>query len=142
MQLLPSWIMTNRNPAFYDSESGSTIEMTARVYNAMQTLIQEYNAFVEQINSSIIGFEGETKEEIEQFKTCITELTYNFIHCIEEKIDKQDVVIADAVDYMKTNIAKETDEVVNQLIDDGKITCEFAYNAENEEMTLTIVTKE
>lgn len=123
MQLLPKWTLTDRFPAFYDTESGSTIEQTARVYGAMQTLIQEYNTFVEEINSRITGFEGETKEEVEQFKTCITELVHNFIHCIESKIDKQDVVIGDAVAYMKTNLVKTTNEAVAKLAEDGDIVC-------------------
>lgn len=142
MQLLPKWEMTSRHPAFFDAESGSCIEMTARVYNAMQTLIREYNAFVEEVNSKITNFDADTKAEMEQFKVCITELVHNFIHCVESKINKQDVVIADAVKYMKNNIMESTNTIVNQLIDAGKITCELQYNAESEEMTLNIVTKE
>ena len=141
MQLLPKWEMTSRHPAFFDAESGSCIEMTARVYNAMQTLIKEYNAFVEEINTKITDFDGDTKAEIEQFKVCITELVHDFIHCVESKIDKQDTVIADAVDYMKENLDTSVAAVVNEMSDNGQIQVSLDYNEQEEELLFNVNAK-
>ena len=50
---LPHWVITNKKPGFYDTDSGSTIEQTAQVYRKMNELVVEYNAFVDETNKFI-----------------------------------------------------------------------------------------
>lgn len=45
--LLPEWILTGNSPAFYDSESLTAIQQTARLYGAVRELQQAYNDFTE-----------------------------------------------------------------------------------------------
>ena len=56
---LPHWVLTDLQPAFYDLESVTSVEETARLYAKMQELITLYNEFTDRINKSSeveIGF--------------------------------------------------------------------------------------
>lgn len=120
---LPDWRLTNRFPTHYDCESGTTIEMTAKVYAAMQQLINEYNQFVVELNKELAQFKGETNVEIEQFKQCVTELVENHIKLVDTKLTQQDLMI-------QTTIA----EGIKNL----KV--EQVYNEETEAMDLILTT--
>lgn len=158
IKLLPHWVLTSTRPAFYDTESGSTLEQTARVYGKMQELIEDYNKFVDEINKSITEFiEGGNKDS-EAFKTCITSLIENYITCIDSKMNSQDLklkvqderieeqnsTVYEAVTYFKTRV----DETIGDLIADMKASGEFdqaildaidnitnSYNTLNERVT-------
>lgn len=83
---LPKWRLTHPFPAFYDSESGSAIEQTAKVYGAMQELIEDYNAFTESIEKQINEFTAETKEDQETFRTSLRQEFQDFIDTVELKL--------------------------------------------------------
>ena len=141
MWRLPHWFLTDKRPAFYDTESGSAIEQTAKVYGAMQTLIDEYNKFADSVNKALEGFELETKEEQECFKTCITNLIETYIKSIDLAIDKQDLKIDNAIAYMKDNIVSTTTNVIQDAIDKGTITIVSNYDPETESLNM-VVTEE
>ena len=88
MELLPKWILTNPAPALYDAESGTAIEMVAKVYGAMNTLISEFNKMVDDVNSQIIKHKNSTEIDIDSFKTCVTSTIENYIKSIENKTDR------------------------------------------------------
>lgn len=136
MQLLPTWTLTDRHPAFFETESGSAIEATARVYAAMNNLIKEYNQFAENTNEIIESFKAETEQEQECFKQCITELVETYIKSIDIKIDKQDKIISDAVQYMSDNIVQTTTNIVNEKLANGEIVVGTVYNEETESMDI------
>lgn len=50
---LPNWVLTGTYPAFYDSESLTAIQQTARLWAKVQELITTYNEFVNTINEKI-----------------------------------------------------------------------------------------
>ena len=50
---LPKWVLPNNYPAFYDSESATAIEMVAKLYGAMKTLIEEHNTNSEEWKNTI-----------------------------------------------------------------------------------------
>lgn len=140
MQLLPTWNLTDRHPAFFDTESGSVLEAAARVYAAMNNLIKEYNQFAENTNEIIESFKAETEQEQECFKRCITELVETYIKSIDIKIDKQDKVIDDGIKLMTENIVETTANVINEKIANGTLTVGMIYNEETEQ--IEIVTSE
>ena len=111
MKLLPHWILTNKHAAFYDGESATVIEQTAKVYAAMQELITEYNAFVDAINENIKGFEQSTNMTMEEFKTCITNTVSNYINTLDMKVDS-------AVSYMKTNLRQTAESYLAEVINE------------------------
>lgn len=147
MQLLPTWTLTDRHPAFFDGESGSVIEATARVYAAVNNLITEYNTFAENANKIMNEFQNTTKEEQECFKRCITELIEKYIKSIDIKISKQDLTIsnaiknqdktvADAVEYMKNNITETATSIINEKIANGTFNVGVVYNEETEQIEI------
>lgn len=121
---LPKWRLTNKFPAFYDTESGSAIEQTAKVYGAMQELINEHNEFIVELTKQFNNFKGETGVEIDQFKTSVTELLENYIKTVDSKLTQQDLNIS--------NIDKKIDEMPSKLV------IEQVYNGESEAMDLII----
>lgn len=88
MERLPFWVLNHKFPSTFDSESKTVIEQTARVYGAMQTLIDEYNAFVQATNTSIEAFEKGVQDSICEFKTGITCLLENYIKSIDQKVNE------------------------------------------------------
>lgn len=138
MRRLPEWVMTNKFPSVYDSESGTAIEMVAKVYGAMQNLIEEYNQFAETVNQNIDSFEGDMKKEFEEFTVGLQQTLQDFIDVIDMKVSEQDQKIADAENYMRNNIGTVTAEVVNQAIANGTIRIEEVYNTETESLDLIV----
>ena len=121
MWMLPHWNLTDKHPAFYDTESGTATEQTAKVYGAMRELIGEYNKFADELNKALQSFELQTKEENECFKKCITELVENYIKSIDLKIDKQDLKLQEAVKSMTDNIATTTASILQNMRESGDL---------------------
>ena len=136
MQLLPRWVLTDKHPSFFETDSGSAIEQTARVYGKMNELIEEYNTFVDSVNEQITNFITETETKQDCFKRCITELIENYIKSIDIKIDKQDMVIDDAVKFMMDNIVQTATSIINEKIANGTLTVGLVYNEETEQVEI------
>lgn len=83
---LPAWCIINKFPAFYDIESATAIEQTARIYGKMNELVDSYNSFAEKITNTINGFIGETEDEYAAFKVAIRQEFQDFIDTIDLKI--------------------------------------------------------
>lgn len=128
MKNLPNWVLTNKFPAFYDTESGSAIEQTAKVYGAMQELIKEHNEFIANITNSINDFKGTTEKEIDEFKTCITNTLENYIKMLDVKIEKMD-----------KHIEEYVDEYFKSIINDKNIKAIGTYNTETESLNIDLV---
>lgn len=108
---LPHWVLNNKYPAVFDSESATVIEQTARVYGAMQQLIDDYNNFVDQVNLEIDNFTAESNQSAECFKEMIVELCETYINSIDLKMDE-------ATAYMKTNLEQTADRLLQDIIVD------------------------
>ena len=63
VEFLPPWIETGRQPAFYDKESGSVLQQTARMYARVNMLIRMFNKLSRQ-----------TKETVEEYINKFNEL--------------------------------------------------------------------
>lgn len=111
MKSLPHWSLTGKHPAFYDTESATAIEQTAKIYGAMQTLIDEYNKFVDELNTNIQNFEESTNKDVEDFKECITNTMRKYIETLDTKVDN-------AVSYMKTNLRETAENYLASVIDE------------------------
>lgn len=48
IQPLPDWVIPDTDPAFYDSESLTAIQMVAKIYGKMNELVKSYNEFLEE----------------------------------------------------------------------------------------------
>lgn len=134
MRELPKWVLTNPFPAFFDGESGSAIEQTAKVYGAMQELIGEHNQFMNDLQKQIDDFENGTTKEFECFKKCVTQLIENHVKAVDERLIQQDLKIVDAMNYMKDHIEETTEKLVNEGIESGRFDVAVSYNEETESL--------
>ena len=112
MKLLPKWIMPDTSPAVYDVDSVTAIEGVAKLRAAMNALIQEYNALVDDINAQfgqiVTSYEGDQKE----FETALRQEFQDFIDTVDMKLKQQDVKIDLIYDEKNESltIAKEVTE--------------------------------
>lgn len=83
MQKLPYWILTNPRPSFHDVESATVQQMTAKVYGAMNELIEEYNSFVEESNANIEKYGAEMIKGQNEFTTKLIKTNREFFDCIK-----------------------------------------------------------
>lgn len=152
LQPLPQIALTNLQPAFYDVESKTAIQMVSKFYSYLQNLVDDYNSFVTEVNNNIDNFESGMIHDFECFRNCMIKTMNDYIESIDTKINLQDLnisnkftvqdnTIAEAIEYMKTNIVETATTVINQAIDNGDIQVAIAYNEPTEELDI-IVTRE
>ena len=137
---LPHWVLTDLQPAFYDVESGTSLQQTARMYGKVQELIDLYNEFVTKVNKYIKDFEDGIIEDFEEFKNCIIETMNQYIETIDTKINLQDTKIEDAINYMKNTIVETATELFEQALISGTIRANLVntYNSQTEELTIDL----
>lgn len=107
MNLLPKWVLANPFPAIHDFESLTVIDQTARIYGAMQTLINEYNAFAEEVNNMVATFAEDETNAREEFEKDITKVIREFICSSNEKFERnmkdiETIVTAAVKDYIES----------------------------------------
>lgn len=149
---LPYWVLTDLQPAFYDSESGTVLQQLSRIYPKIQELIDAYNQFVKEVNTYISEFENGIIEDFESFKSCITQTMNQYIQSVDIKLGLQDkeindfiaeqsVIIEQAINYMKNNIIATTTSIINQAIQNGDLNVGIEYNPTTEALNI-VVTRE
>lgn len=77
---LPPWVETGLQPAFYDKESGTVLQQTARMYDKVNQLIRNFN-----------DLSKETKETVEEYILKFTELK-DFVDDYFDNLDVQDEI--------------------------------------------------
>jgi hypothetical protein len=121
MRVLPRWCITHQGPAFYDTESATAVEQTAKVYGAMQELINEYNEFVSKIETEINDFEASTNKNYDEFTTRITKIIHDYIKMIDEKIKLQDVKINESIVFIKDNLEVSIKTILEEMSTNGEL---------------------
>mgnify|MGYP006923193589 CR=1 FL=1 len=152
---LPHWVLTDTLPAFYDCESATAIQQTAKLYGKIQELITIYNDFVRDINRYITEFEEGIIKDFNCFQNCVIKTMNDYIESIDTKInlqdlniankfDEQDQIIADAVNYMKENLVSTVTTLFNNAVRNGDITATLleTYDSDDESLVLSIVASE
>ena len=163
---LPQLALTDLQPAFYDVESVSTVEMVSKLYAYLQNLVDDYNEFITEINNEIDNFEKSTDKDIACFKKCIKDLMTNYIESIDIKIDMQNKNIADniqrqdknisdsieaqnnviseAIEYMKDNLISSVTNLFNESLNNGSIRAVLHtdYNSNDESLLMYIEAQE
>ena len=80
VEFLPPWVETGLQPAFYDKESGTVLQQTARMYARVNMLIRMFNKLSKQ-----------TKETVEEYIEKFNEL-YNYVHDYFDNLDVQEEI--------------------------------------------------
>lgn len=141
---LPHWVLTDTLPAFYDCESATAIQQTAKLYGKIQELITIYNDFVRDVNRYITEFEEGIIKDFNCFQNCVIKTMNDYIESIDTKIELQDNKIQEAIDYMKNNLVSTVTTLFNQAITSGDITANLLenYDSDDESLVLSIVASE
>lgn len=159
---LPPIALTNNQPAFYDVESVSAIQMIAKMYDYLQNMVTDYNAFITEVNNEIESFERCSDKKYDEFTKCVKDLLDNYIESINTKIDlqnntinnaitnqnetiansiqEQNNQIQNAVNYMQTNLITTVNNLFNESLQNGDINANLIenYDPNNEALTFTI----
>ena len=135
--LLPKWTLTSKFPSVYDTESGTCIEMTAKVYAAMRDLQTNYNEFVSEINTCITDFQNGVIDSQKEFEEKITKIIHDYIVTLDAKVDHQDRVIEENITYIKNNIGSEVTRIINEMKESGEIDAIIADSLDSINTRLT-----
>lgn len=141
---LPHWVLTDTLPAFYDCESATAIQQTAKLYGKIQELITIYNDFVRDVNRYITEFEEGIIKDFNCFQNCVIKTMNDYIESIDTKIELQDNNIQEAIDYMKNNLVSTVTTLFNQAVQNGDIRANLleTYDSDNESLVFSIVASE
>ena len=118
--MLPKWNLHNTRPSFYDSDTVTMLELAAKLHGTMNTLIDDYNKFVESVNKTIEEFESGAIENFEVFKTAMRQEFQDFIDVVnleqegrEERIDNKIAEAEQAMNAFIEEIRGSIDELMN-----------------------------
>lgn len=136
MNKLPLWAPTTGRPAFYDSESATAIEMVAKLYGAMESLIDEYNKTIEELNKQFTDLEGDTREDLKLFKEEYIRIMNNFNTHLNTIHEQQQKEIQNGIQYMTENLNEAMQEIINEQFHNGSLKLNVAYDSDDEELSL------
>lgn len=88
---LPPWAETGLQPAFYDVESGTVLQQTARMYNKVNQLTRLFNEFSEATSEEVNAFEREVNETVAEYIEKFTELK-DFVDDYFDNLDVQEEI--------------------------------------------------
>lgn len=80
IEFLPPWVETGRQPAFYDKESGTVLQQTARMYAKVNELVKAFNDLSE-----------ETKATVDEYIAKFVEL-HDYVHDYFDNLDVQEEI--------------------------------------------------
>lgn len=121
MKQLPNWCLTNRKPGFYDTESATAVEQTAKLYRSMQELIDECNTFTEQLQLELDTFTAATDKNYEEFEANINKIMHDYIAMIDIKVAKQDQIIEENITYIRENINDGVTQIIGEMKESGEL---------------------
>lgn len=136
LQRLPHWGITDSKAAFFDTESVTAIEQTARVYGKINEVVAVMNDFTHTIENA----ENEHKEQIEnnvtELKECMKNRMISHTKNIDNKINIQNKKVNDAVAFMKDKIEESISDVINESISKSDIQVGIKYSDVNENLMI------
>lgn len=110
VEFLPPWVETGLQPAFYDKESGTVLQQTARMYARVNMLIRMFNKLSKQTKEEVERFEGEVNDTVEDYIERFNTL-YNYVHDYFDNLDVQ----------------QEIDHKLDEMVSQGTLQ-EIIYN--------------
>lgn len=93
---LPHWAVSDSQPGFYDTESKTVVEQTAKLYKAIQDAIDVINNFCDDTEKTMNDFQGNTNQDIKEFKIAMEQKFRDFTETLNLKYSY--------LDYMLQNI--------------------------------------
>lgn len=90
IELMPKWVLENTTPSFYDKDSVTVIEATAKLYGKMNELITKFNELEARLTKNINDYIGEAQEDMEVFQTAMRQEFQDFIDTVDLKLSSVD----------------------------------------------------
>ena len=135
---LPKWHIADSNPAFYEYESATAIEMVAKLYAKVKELIESHNTFTDEMTKAFEEFKKAVNDNFNVFSVELRQEFQDFIDVIELKVKGNDEKINDAIDYMKLNIDQTTIDIINTKIQNGEINVALQYTEDTESLNILL----
>ena len=126
IDVLPPWVETGLQPAFYDLESGTVLQQTARMYAKVRELNTAFNTFSENVTNEINQFESDVNDEIEKFEHDTNEAIAEFEHDVNETvndyIDKFNALHDYVEDYFENlDVQEEINNKLDDMLEQGTL---------------------
>lgn len=132
---LPYWCITDVKQAFYDTESLTSIEQTARLYKTVRELIEGSNKFIDEINVTLEEFFNTFDQSIFEQRMC--KIIHDYLDYMDNKLSKQDKNVNEAINYMKTNLTQTISNVIAEMKESGELNGEILSSIDNITSRLT-----
>ena len=139
MQLLPKIYLHDNKYTFYDMDAKTMLELASTLHGAMNALIADYNAFVDNTNKLLEDFMNDANADREVFETAMRQEFQDFVDVIDLKVIEQDNKIDDAVTYMKTNLINSALGIIEQALSNKEISMSTNYDEETEALSFVYV---
>lgn len=158
VEFLPPWVETGLQPAFYDKESGTVLQQTARMYARVNMLIRMFNKLSKNTKEEVESFEGTVNDEIERFEGVVNDTVeeyiekfndlHDYVHDYFDNLDVQEEInnkldaMAEAgtleeiiASYLDSNVAWTFDTVDDMKSADNLINGSYARTIGYEDKT-------
>lgn len=113
---LPPWVETGLQPAFYDMESGTVLQQTARMYAKVQQLTRLFNELSTETRNEVETFETSVNNRVTEFENSVNET-------VQDYIDRF-VALKDFVDdyFDNLDVQEEINNKLDEMAEDGTLT--------------------
>jgi len=118
---LTHWSLNRTLATIDDTESLSVLELVGKVSTKMNELINDYNKFVDEINKLVEEYKTGITTSQECFEKRMTKTIHDYLDYLDTKVKTQDKVVADAVEFMKTNLSESITTLINEMHDSGEL---------------------
>ena len=129
---LPLWVLPEKVPSVYESESATALEMTSKLYGSMRDLVDDYNSFVKRVETLANQFEEGTNKDVETFKVALRQEFQDFIDVVELKLMSQDRNITKAtneqnkrinesIEYIRVHLSETINNTIEQMRENGEL---------------------
>lgn len=87
MEEFPKLKTRNHEPAFYDADTVTVLEATAKVYGKLNEVIAEFNRLSDHVNQTLEAFSKASAEERKVFETALRQEFQDFIDTVDLKLN-------------------------------------------------------
>lgn len=91
VEFLPPWVETGLQPAFYDKESGTVLQQTARMYARVNMLIRMFNKLSKNTKTEIENFETTVNETVQEYIEKFNQL-HDYVEDYFDNLDVQEEI--------------------------------------------------
>lgn len=138
IELLPPWVETGLQPAFYDKESGTVLQQVSRMWAKMIQLGEAFNTFSKNTTTFVNQFVDDTDDTIADYIDQFNDL-HDYVHDYFDNLDVQQEInnkldeMEEAgtlqeiiTDYVRSNVAWTFNTVADMKLAENLIDGSFA----------------